>query len=273
MRSRDFMRLRTGLIAKKLLCPLLFALCFLVPGAAHADVVFAASGTGNSGAGPLGATIDFKALNGGLEVTVTNTLPSTDTINKGEAISAFSFGVSGLSKPTAFYELSGNLVDSTGFTPGTTFPGSSPVTPFNDTSNTNIIDHWSLSTTGSDILATAGNTAPGKNPMYMILPSSGITGPGSSLADGHFDPYILGSANFFLTVPGLTANTVLNASDFTGVTVGFGTSPDTTLSAQVVPEPASLTLLGIGSVAVGGFGFYRRRTKAAASNLVSSTTC
>jgi hypothetical protein len=266
------MRIRAISIAKRRACALLVGSCFwwaFAPSPAHADVVFTASGTGSSG--PLAATFDFKAINGGLEVTVMNALPSTDTITKGEAISAFSFNVSGLSKPTAFYELSGNSVDSSGFTPGKAFPGSSPVTPFSDTSNTNVIDHWSLSSSGSDVLATAGNTAPGHNPIYMILPSSGITGAGASLADGHFDPYILGPANFFLTVPGITANTVLTGANFTGVTVGFGTGPDTTLTAQLAPEPASLTLLGVGVGIVGGFGFWRRRRRGAtASSPVSS---
>jgi hypothetical protein len=250
----------------------LAALCWCGPvsNAAKADVVFSATGTGSGGSGPLAATLDFKAVNGGLEVTVTNALPSTDTINRGEAISALSFSVSGLNTPTSFSEFSGNKVDSSTFTSGSTFPGTSPVTAFDDTSATNVIDHWRLATSGSSVvLATAGSTAPPMNPIYMILPSSGITGPGASLSNGHFDPYVLGSANFFLADAGITANTVLTAADFTGVTVGFGTTPDTTLSAHVAPEPASLTLLGISCV-IGAIGLRRRQRRTQASSRAES---
>jgi hypothetical protein len=248
----------------RILPPALLLTLGLMPTVASADVVFTASGTSSSGA--LGATVDFQAINGGIEVTVTNTLASTATVTRGEAISAFSFSLNGLNNPTSFYQLSGNSVDSSTFVPGSTFPGSSPVTPFNDTSATNTIDHWSLATSGSNILATAGPTAPGQNPVYMILPSSGITGSASSLADGHFDPYILGPGNFFLAVNGVTSSTVLTASEFSGVTVGFGTTPDTTLNAQLAPEPASIVMLGLGFLAVGGVGLRWRRRGAAGSD-------
>ena len=234
------------------------ALCWggLNPSGARADVVFTATGTGSDGA--LAATLDFKAINGGLEVTVTNSLPSTGTIKRGEAISAFGFSVSGLSTPTSFYELSGNKVNSAGF--GSTFPGTSTITAFNDTSSTNVIDHWGLATSGSSVvLGTAGSAAAPGNPIYMILPVAGITGPGASLSNGHFDPYVLGSANFFLADAGITASTVLTAANLSGVTVGFGTTPDTTLTAQVAPEPASLTLLAIGCVTLGAIGLRRRQ--------------
>jgi hypothetical protein len=94
----------------------------------------------------------------------------------------------------------------------------------------------------------------------MILPSSGITGPGKSLADSHFDSYYIGPTNFFITVPGVTTSTKLTAANFTGVSVGFGTGPDAVLHASVaVPEPSTLAVAGLGALAFIGYGLRRRR--------------
>jgi hypothetical protein len=222
--------------------------------------------------GPVSASVQFNAVNGGIEVIVTNTLPSTTTLAKGQAVSDFKFTVVGLSNPTGFTELKGNMVNSANFTPGSAFPGSAPVTPFDDF-GTGLIDHWSFGAGGSptvNVLATAGGSATG-NPTFMILPSSGITGPGSSLADGHFDPYILGSGEFFITVPGVTASTNLTSANFTNVTVSFGTGPDSTQfgpdvptvpNVGTVPEPSSMALLGIGAAGFAAYGWRRRRSAA-----------
>jgi hypothetical protein len=101
------------------------------------------------------------------------------------------------------------------------------------------------------VLETAGKDAQDKNPVYMILPSSGTVGDGNSLSD-HFDPCIIGPANFFLTVPGVTANTNLTSANFSNVQIGFGTSPDTTLLAtstpNLIPAPSAVVLQSIGGI-------------------------
>jgi hypothetical protein len=243
-------------------------LCGLIPSAASAGVVFTTV-SGSDSDGPLFGTVLFTAVNGGLEVTVTNTLPSSDSMAKGEAISAFSFTVSGLGDPTGFSKLSGSTVDSATFTAGQPFPGSSTVTPFSDTpgmSTPDAIDHWGFAPSGASVtLATAGSGVSGatKSPIYMILPSSGETGSGSSLADGHFDPYILGPGQFFITVPGITSSTNLLVSKFSNVTVGFGTTPDKTLSTTgmlSIPEPTSIVLAAFGGLALLACRKSTRRT-------------
>jgi hypothetical protein len=108
----------------------------------------------------------------------------------------------------------------------------------------------------------------------MILPSTGTTGSGKSLADGHFDPYLLGAANFFLTVPGVTATTDLSLTNVTGVQVGFGTGPDVTIASGpgtqgpphgngppvgAAPAPPSVVLFGIGGIALAGVMVRSRR--------------
>jgi MYXO-CTERM domain-containing protein len=112
----------------------------------------------------------------------------------------------------------------------------------------------------------------------MILPSTGTTGSGKSLADGHFDPYLLGPANFFLTVPGITSTTNLfnpkNGDPFiSDVTVGFGTGPDTkpfidtngTNGPAATPAPPSFVLLALGGLVLGVAAGRSRRREALVS--------
>ena len=239
---------------------------------------FTASGT-NGSDGAVAATVLFVPIAGGIEITLTNT--ESGTLDKGQAISALSFSVGGgLSTPTAFYKLTGSKVNSASFTPGSAFPGSATVTSIANTSSkagAGAIDHWGFDPSGSNVvLATAGSSVSGAtgHPHYMILPSTGTTGSGKSLADGHFDPYLLGAANFFLTVPGVTATTDLSLTNVTGVQVGFGTGPDVTIASGpgtqgpphgngppvgAAPAPPSVVLFGIGGIALAGIMVRSRR--------------
>jgi hypothetical protein len=221
---------------------------------AHADIVTFQTVAGSDGDGPLAATVSFTAVAGGIEVTVTNT--ESGTLSKGQAVSTLSFNVgNGLSTPTDFTELMGESYNPAAGVSWTLANG----TAFDDTSSSppiNEIDHWGFSPSGANVLlATAGSPFPGAgNPHFMILPSSGTAASGNSLSNSTFDPYIIGPATFFLTVPGVTAATVLD-NDISAVDVGFGTGPDairgggtsltaTPLGAPTVPEPTSVLLFG-----------------------------
>jgi hypothetical protein len=228
---------------------LVLAVAALMEPVAHASsVTVNVSGTGVDG--PISAMLQFIPLTNAIEIIVTNTENGSLGVTQGQAISAFTFSISGINAPTEITGLSGHLI--------TTFPTSwtaTSGTSFNDTGTSTILDHWDL-LAGPD-LATAGQ---GGNPTYMILPSSGTNGGNGG---SNFNPYIIGPGVFVLQDAGITTSTDL-ASDISGVvTVGFGTSPDNFLSTTVnrtvtTPEPGAILLLGVGLASVFGLALFRK---------------
>ncbi len=73
---------------------------------------------------------------------------------------------------------------------------------------------------------------------------------------GNHQPSVLGSATFTITIPGVTAGSVLS-----GVKFEFGTGPDSTTSGMVPKVPnfsvpdngATLALLGMALTSIGLF--------------------
>ena len=259
---------------------LLAAIC-AVTAPAHGSISFTTV-AGNDGDGNLAATLTFTAVNGGLDISVANTLSGSDAsaFGKGQAISAFSFTLDNGLTATAFTELTGVSYAPSPGSAWTTASGTS----FSDTSSSppiNSIDHWGFNISGGStnaILATAGSPVPGSgNPQFMILPSSGTAGPGSSLANSNFYPFVIGPAEFFISVPGLSSTSDLtNKSsssalwDITSVDVSFGTGPDKTLGTTngptpppppAVPEPTSLAVWGIVSAATAGAAVMRKQKR------------
>ena len=203
--------------------------------AASANSVEFDTVAGSDGDGPLSASLFFVVVNGGIAVVVYNN--ETGTIAKGQGISTISFGVSTISTPSAFTELYGRSFDPSSGQAWTSASG----TTFTDTSSAgpiNSIDHWGFNNASGVLLATANSPVPGAgNPHYMILGSTGTAGPGSSLSNSNFDPFVIGPAAFFLTVSGITTSTTLTSSNFTNVMVGFGTGPDKTLATTYNSNP------------------------------------
>ena len=234
----------------------------LCPGRLSAgSITYIASGTDSDGA--ISASVMFTAVTGGFDITVTNT--GSGTFAKGQAVSDFAFTVGGgLSTPTAFTELKGVMFDPVSGGSWTLASG----TPFDNTLSPTpaqpyAIDHWGFQTTGSNVVfATAGSPVPGAgNPTFMILPSSGTAGTGNSLANSNFDPFIIGPADFFLTVPGVTASTLLDTTNIFGVSISFGTGPEADLTPDSTPEPSSLVLSASGLGLLGAVGFFRSRRR------------
>jgi hypothetical protein len=202
--------------------------------------------------------VNFHADNGVLVITVTNN-DVAQSQALGQAISAISFTINGLSTPTAFSKESGEAEDLSGLSTGTIF-NLLTGTPFSDSVAGNVDRHWGFSASGAAVtLAAAGNSAPGGAPIDMILPSSGTVGGG--LKNSNHNPFEIGSTIFTLTLPGISSASVLTAANFTNVMVGFGTSPDNTFPATfqaAVPEPSTLAIAGLGAAAFLAYGARRR---------------
>jgi hypothetical protein len=243
---------------------------------ANGSITFTTPANSSDGDGPIGATVTFTPVNGGLDITVTNTETGSTDFAKGQAISAFSFTLNNGLKVTAFTELKGISYDPVSGASWTKASG----TPFSDNSSSpfNSIDHWGFSVSGANVsIATAGSPVETANPIYMILPVTGTAGGGQSLSNSQFDPYVIGPADFFVTVPGVTTSTDLTnksssstAWDITNVEVGFGTGCDKTLdttgannilrSPLGLPEPtAILTWSLLAGVGTAGAALRRRR--------------
>jgi hypothetical protein len=249
-----------------------FLLSGLIAGEIRAGSVTYSTVPGSDSDGPLAATVVFTPIAGGIDIIVTNTESSSmaNPLAKGQAVSALYFSVSGgLNAPTAFYLLTGDRVNSagsSGFGPNHPFPANAIVTPFSDTplaATPHAIDHWGFARSGSSVtLATAGSSVKGAtgSPHDMILPAFGQSGPGHSLSDSHFDPYLLGATHFFLADPGVTSGTNLTSGNFINVGVGFGTGPDRILTAlDAVPEPSTLVMGLIGLMGVVAIARRNRR--------------
>ena len=135
--------------------------------------------------------------------------------------------------------------------------------------------HWGVGITTKDCsgasscigLETAGSLAKPHQPIDMIigLPDShgNYSNANSSITDGHFSPYILGTGIFFVNVSGLPHNLTL-PPEISGVQFAFGTSPDSYLIGRRVPEPSSLPVLLMGLGFIGGALYFGRKKAIAA---------
>jgi hypothetical protein len=261
----------------------------LVPSAGQAGPLPVGSvefkATGSDGDGNLSATVLFRPINGGIEITITNN--ETGTLAKGQAISGLLFGVGGgLGTPTAFTELQGysyspSSNSSWTLSSGTKFDNNSSASP------PNAIDHWDFDTTSSSVtLSTVNSPVPGSgNPHYMILPASGTAGSGKSLANSNFYPFIIGPGTFFLTDSSISTKTnlfnpITEDSFINNVQVLFGTGPDYTSTMNSIPSgegpsispnvgatpaPPSIIMFGVGGLALAVFFARSRRTLLAAA--------
>ncbi len=232
---------------------------------AYADITFAGAGTGTES--NLAATVNFAISGNDLIITLTNTGPSP-ALNPPDILTAVFFSVEG--NPTltpvsavlgagsqVLFPASGDGTSPEGvvggewaYAQGLSAPGGAD---------------RGISTAGLGLFGQAnfpgdnlvGQTAVG-GLEYGLVPLSGTTG-GNAPVTGP-NPFIQNTAVFTLSFVG-----DLSLSDITGVSFQYGTSlSEPNIPGNIVPEPASITLFGIG-IALMGYRMYRRRIASHAS--------
>jgi hypothetical protein len=224
---------------KTMLTTGMVSIATLLATGARANTIDFTTPSGASGNdGPLSAEAIITALPGGVMVTLNNF--QQNPTSAGQLISGLEFNITDATEGASVAASSG--VVST-ISAGGGYTAGAPTA----------LPHWNTLLIGSTVVLT---TLSGGQPNEMIIgpdDAGSLTGLGNysnaNSSIGNFNPSVLGTAAFIISIPGASASSVIS-----DVGIEFGTGPDTIIGGPPpnVPDGCStVALLGF-AIVVGG---------------------
>ena len=212
---------------------------------------------------PAGEAVDAQAVlmtgTNSLTIALSNLLTAPQMLSAGQLVSDFSFTVTGVTS-------TGSVTSSTATFVNVAGDGTPSMATVSGTDQMG----WKLSNSGSTYLldGLAGTATPAHT---IIGGTAGdfttaYSGANASIAgNGPHNPFAQGTADWVLTIPGLTAGTNISSVVFSFTTASGVNVPGVPQSG--VPEPASFGLLALG---LAGLGLARRKGKGLKSELIAA---
>lgn len=218
---------------KEVFVPAVVALCACFVGISNAAVIAYQTPAGSNTGQPVSAKVTFTTSANTVDILLENL--QADPKSVVQALSGLQFTVS-------TGQTSGTLASSSGTERTIAGNGTWTAGPVAATG-------WSLSTVGSSLKLNLLSTPTAPDHTIIGGPDGAnvYSNANSSITNGTHSPFLALSANFSVTIPGVTSSSSISAAIFQ-----FNTSPGSEITGQVVPEPASagLLILGLGGVAL-----------------------
>jgi hypothetical protein len=213
-----------------------------------------------TGATAGGEAVDAQAVlstgTGSLSIALSNLLTAPGMLDAGQLLSDLSFTVTGITS-------TGSKTSSTG-TFITVGPGGTVTSATSGGTAPDLVA-WGLSNTGSTykLDGLAGKGAGAQTPANLIIGGTAGSFTAYSMANGSIagnpahNPFVQGTADWVLSIPGVTDTTTISSVVFSFSTQS-GVDVTGAPQSSGVPEPATFGLFGLGLAALG---FARRKRK------------
>jgi hypothetical protein len=204
---------------------------------------------------PAGEPVDAQAVlmtgTGSLSIALSNLLTASQMKSAGQLISDLSFTLTGVTS-------TGSVTSSTATFVNVAADGTPSMATVTGTDQVG----WKFSNSGSTY--TLDGLAGTATPAHTIIGgtagdfTTAYSGANASIAgNGPHNPFAQGTADWVLSIPGLTDTTSISSVVFS-FTTASGVDVTGVPKTGGVPEPATLGLLGLG---LAGLGLARRKNK------------